>query len=161
MKYILLLLSLTIIGTRISNTIKFRYNCTEYIVRAANANTVESASKELGIAIKYLEDNNITKGYTSVMFDSPKDDVGFWYNNLKSCEKDLIDISNDTSSTMLEKSNVLLRLRETLLDNKGVSVVPPGISRYPNNTIWGVLFVFSTLYCLGFFFFLYAKYGSR
>ena len=62
MKYILLLLSLTIIGTRISNTIKFRYNCTEYIVRAANANTIESASKELGIAIKYLEDNNITKG---------------------------------------------------------------------------------------------------
>lgn len=160
MKYTLLILSLLIIGFRVLNTIKFRYNCTEYIERAADANTVESASKELGVAIKYLEENNITKGYTSVMFDSPKDDVGFWYNNLKSCEKDLIDISNDTTSTMLEKSNVLLRLRETLLDGKGVSV-PQGVSRYPNNTIWGVLFVSSTLYCLGFFFFLYIKYGSR
>ncbi len=146
MKYILLILSLLIIGTRIYNTVNFDRKCTQYIQRAADANTVMSAYNELSIASKYLEDNRITNGYTSIMFDSPNEDVGFWYNNIKSCEKDLlVIIKNDTSVSMLEKSNVLLRLRETLLDKKGVTV-PTGISRYPNNLLWCIITGFASIY---------------
>ncbi len=154
MKYILLVLSLLIIGVRIYGTVNFDRKCVQYIQRAADANTVTSAYNELGVATKYLEDNKITSGYTSIMFDSPNEDVGFWYNNLKSCEKDLlVIIDNDTSVSMLEKSNVLLRLRETLLDKKGVTV-PSGISRYPNNLLWGIISGFAIIYIFIFLFLL-------
>ena len=46
------------------------------------------------------------------------------------------------NASQLEKSNVLMKLRETLIDNgeNGDNLtVPDGLSRYPNNLMWGTI----------------------
>lgn len=128
----------------IVNAIAFDRYCKDYLKLAADANTIEMAKTELNIALKYMEENNLTDGYTSVIYKSPGEDVYFWYNNIKSARNELNKI-NDSTTSPLEKTNVLMKLRETLLDDKNgdVSVTaPPGISLYPNNvayTIFGII----------------------
>ena len=124
-------------------------NCTGYLMRAADANTVETAKGELQKVIVYLEEHELTRGNTSVFFNSPKNDIGFWYKNLKESEKELSKIDSTTSS--LEKTNVLMKLRETLIDNgeSGDEVtMPEGLSKYPNNILWYILNALSGLFLL-------------
>jgi len=137
-------------GFRIGNSIIFGKDCGGYLKRAADANTVSAASKEMGIAIAYMEANKLTDGYTSVIYKTPDDDVGFWYNNIKSAKNELDSLP--TSATSLEKTNVLMKLRETLLDDgeKGASItIPHGISIYPNNTGWFWFGMFSLISLIG------------
>lgn len=46
--------------TRIVKSVQFELNCTQYLKRAADANTVELAKEELSKAISYAEQNNLT-----------------------------------------------------------------------------------------------------
>lgn len=122
-------------GLRIYNSIVYDIHCGGHLKRAADANTVDTAKKELAEALKYLEDNKMTEGYTSVLWKTPSEDVGFWYQNLKSAHEELEKVTPET--TQLERTNVLMKLRETLLDHgeKGDSVTAPGgISVFPSNT---------------------------
>lgn len=139
-------LFLFVSGAFIVKIIQYNQNCGGYLKRASNANTIELAAGELSLAIKYMEDNNLTSGYTSVLWKTPNEDIGFWYNNVKTSLAELQALS-DTASP-LEKSNMLIKLRETLTDaGKDGSYVtdPNGISRYPNNVLWGILMWFSVL----------------
>lgn len=123
-------------GIRIVAGISFKQDCSGYLKRAADANTVELADKELSRAVTYIENNQLTSGYTSVIYRTPDEDLGFWYSNLKASQKELQEISPE--ATQLERTNVLMKLRETLLDDgeKGQSVTQPdGISVYPNNAV--------------------------
>lgn len=129
-------------GVRIHSAINFNQNCGGYLKRAANANTIELATKELSRAVKYIDNNELDSGYTSVLWKTPDEDIGFWRDNIVSALAELKTVKSETSS--LEKSNILLKLRESLLDNKGDSGeqlnVPDGISVYPNNVrffVWG------------------------
>lgn len=130
-------------GVRMYKSIVFGIDCTGHLKRAADANTVELATTELETAIKFLEKERITEGYTSILYRTPDEDVGFWYSNLKSSLGELQQVTS--SSTQLEKSNLLIKLRETLIDHskEGVSVTAPdGISIFPNNSgyfFWGIL----------------------
>lgn len=121
-----------------------------YLKRAADANTIEIAQTELKRTLDYLEENNITKGYTSVMWRTPDEDIEFWYNNIKTSYVELEGLSDTTTS--LEKSNMLIKLRETLMDS-GESgsyiTVPEGISRFPNNLMWGILMWVAVLIIIG------------
>lgn len=131
--------SLFIIGSAIVKSVHLKQDCTGYLQRAANANTVETAQVELKTAIDYLEANNLTTGYTSVWYRTPDEDIAFWYNNIKASYTELLSLPEQ--ATPLEKSNMLMKLRETLTDNgEGGSyvTVPGGLSRYPNNLEWGV-----------------------
>jgi hypothetical protein len=122
-------------GIRIYNAVVFNIHCTGHLKLASDANTVEMAQKELAIAIKYLEDHNMTEGYTSVLWKTPSEDVGFWYQNLKAAHAELGKVNSET--TQLERTNVLMKLRETLLDhgkNGDTVTAPDGISVFPNNT---------------------------
>jgi hypothetical protein len=56
---------------------------------------------------------------------------------------------NDSTSSV-SKTNLLMKLRETLLDNKEVTV-PTGLARYPNNTLFGVLSVMTVLMVAGWY----------
>lgn len=145
MKKIIFVLSivslLLCIGVMIYRGIIFNQQCEGYLKRAADANSIELAEVERRKAIHYCEEKGLTSGYTSIFYRTPDEDLGFWFTNLQTSLEELEDLP--TNSTSLEKSNMLLKLRETLTDQTGdgTSVtVPKGISRFPYNvgfTIWG------------------------
>lgn len=125
-------------------TIVFGIEVKGHLKRAADANTVEMATKEMNIALNYLEAHNLTEGYTSIIYKTPDEDIGFWYQNLKQATDELNKVNPET--TQLEKSNLLMKLRETLLDDDGDDgpkvTVPAGIAIYPYNKafcIWGIM----------------------
>jgi len=135
---LLIALSLTIFGIRISKRIILKQNVTGYLKRAADANTIDLANEELSKVIAYLEANNLTSGYTSILWRTPDEDIGFWYTNLKASQHELQNLQSESA---LEKTNVLIKLRETLVD-QGESTkvtVPDGLAVFPNNKLWAVL----------------------
>mgnify|MGYP001564772087 CR=1 FL=1 len=122
-------------GIRIVAGIQFDQQCEGYLKRAADANTVELARVELARAVAYAQQNQLTTGYTSIIYRTPGEDVGFWYANLAASLLELESVGPD--ATQLERSNVLMKLRETLLDggDHGPSVtIPTGISVFPRNS---------------------------
>ena len=143
-------------GVRIYKGYSFDINCKSHLKRAADANTVETAKKELNISLVYMEKNNLTSGIVSIILKQPKNDIGFWYENIKASRDELNNISPETSQ--LEKTNVLMKLRETLLDNGESTTVtcPDGISIYPMNVLyffwacigWFLTFVFGIWSCV-------------
>jgi hypothetical protein len=122
---------------RIVNGILFNIHCKGHLKRAADSNTVELAKRELRTALSFLESNDLTDGYTSIIYQTPDEDIEFWYTNINSALTELKALPKDSSP--LEKTNVLMKLRETLCDvgEKGIKLtVPDGISIYPRNASW-------------------------
>lgn len=115
-------------------SIKFNQDCAGYLKQAADANTAELALTRLNYALDYVETHNLTKGYTSILWRTEDENVGFWYENLKACQKELEECLD---GTQLEKSNVLMKVCESLTDDGGEDglqlTIPAGISRYPEN----------------------------
>ena len=144
-KILLILLSLTVPTICIVKSIQFDQRCGGYLKQAADANTPELALQRLDLAIEYIERNNLTDGYTSILWRTEDENIGFWYQNLKACRQELEACLDDSQ---LEKSNVLIKVRESLTDQgeKGVDLtIPDGISRYPNNAIWAILLWISVI----------------
>lgn len=147
----LLLLPILVWSTlRIMNGINFNRNCGGYLKRAADANTVTQAKTELERAMVYMEENGLTHGYTSIIYTTPSEDIGFWYTNIKNAKAELDKVTDET--TLLERTNILMKLRETLLDSEdgGVTVTAPaGISIFPHNItyFWFGIFSFVALMC--------------
>lgn len=48
-------------------TIQFDQKCGGYLKQAADANSVELAERQLNLAIDYIEQHELTSGYTSVL----------------------------------------------------------------------------------------------
>ena len=139
---------LIFIGTMYQYII-FERNCSGHLKNAACANNVELAAKELNKALNYIEKNDLTHGYTSILYKTPDEDIGFWYSNIKLSYNELISVSNETTS--LEKSNILLKLRETLIDEvDGTTIVtyPDGIQKYPNNVLYNILLVIAYIFVI-------------
>lgn len=109
--------------------IKFDHKCGDYLKLASNANSIELAEKHLTTAINYLEKNDITHGCNKVFIYKPHNDIGLWYENLKSAQKQLQDIQAKGDVSDLEESNMLMKLRESLLEDDGSLTLPMGISR--------------------------------
>ncbi len=145
---VLIVISILIFGMRISKGIELKQNVTGYLKRAADANTIALAEEELSKAIEYLESNNLTSGYTSILWKTPDEDIEFWYKNLKASQ---VELQNLNSESALERTNVLIKLRETLVDQgqKTRVTVPKGLSVYPNNKLWAVLMIIAIV--AGFF----------
>lgn len=123
--------------TRIFLNISFDRDIGGHLKHLANANTVQLATENLDVAIKSVEDKGWTSGYTSILYQTPDEDVGFWYKNLKASRAELKDVNQQTS--LLERTNVLIKLRGTL--NGGTMSAPQGISVFPNNklfAVWGI-----------------------
>lgn len=97
----------------------------------------------------YVEKNGLTSGYTSIIYKTENDNIGFWYENLKVCQKELAETKGNST---LENTNVLMKLRESLTDNSGKGTqltIPTGISRYPNNALFGVANLISFVLFIG------------
>src|SRR5688500_18635941 len=70
-------------GARIYHLNQFGRNCGDHLIRAADAASPEIAVKELDTALRYMETNGMTGGWTSIVYTSPDEDVGYWYRNTK------------------------------------------------------------------------------
>jgi hypothetical protein len=126
-----------------------------YLERAAHANTVQLADQELSRALIYVEAENLTEGYTSIFYRTPDEDIGFWYQNLKASLADLRALSADSSP--LEQSNMLMKLRETLIEQREKSAhvrSPDGIGVYPHNKLVAIVGFLSLI--VGLAVFIYA-----
>jgi hypothetical protein len=131
-----------------TNVLKFDQECEGHLARAGHANSIETATEELETAVAYIEKQNLTEGYTTVFASlrTPDEDIGFWYRNLAASLNQLKKLPKDI--TPLERSNVLLKLHETLIpahDRGAEAVFPSGISRYPHNLQWAACLVFAVL----------------
>jgi hypothetical protein len=133
-------------------------NCIGHLKRASDANSVELAKQELTTAVKFLEDNKLTSGSTGVIFSYPSYDIGFWYNNLKTSLLDLDTLGSNTSP--LEKSNMLIKLRETLLDH-GVHgdeiTVPKNLHLYPDVGFYYAMYTATVIWMLIVFGYLWSR----
>lgn len=126
-------------------SIQFDQKCGGYLKQAADANSVELAERQLNLAIDYIEQHELTSGYTSVLWNTEDENIEYWYNNLKQCQKELTATKNNST---LENTNVLMKLRESLTDvdqNGTTLTIPYGISRYPNNLLYGILNTISSI----------------
>lgn len=124
-------------------SIQFDQKCGGYLKQAADANSVELAERQLNLAINYIEQHELTSGYTSVLWNTEDENIEYWYNNLKQCQKELAATKDNST---LENTNVLMKLRESLTDvdqNGTTLTIPYGISRYPNNLLYGILNIIS------------------
>lgn len=125
--------------------IEFDQNCGGYLKQAADANTAELALKRLDKAVKYAEERGLTNGYTSVFYKTEDDNIGYWYQNMKACQKELREV---IGKSQLEQTNVLMKVRESLTDDgkDGTELtVPVGIARYPYNVFYGILMLLAGL----------------
>ena len=126
-------------------TIQFDQDCAGYLKQAADANTAAIALDRVTKALDYIERNRLTKGYTSVLWTTEDENIGFWYENVKACKSELEACLN---SSQLEQTNVLMKVRESLMDGKELTI-PNGISRYPNNAVWMIFGWLSSLLIVG------------
>ena len=145
---ILLIVSLIVPAIVTVKSVKFSQECTGYLKQAADANTVELALERVDLALNYIESHNLTSGYTSVLWRTEDENIEYWHRNIKACREEL---ENNIEASSLEKSNVLMKVRETLTDEgeRGTELtVPKGLSRYPYNLLFGILNIIS---CILFF----------
>lgn len=120
----------------------FDMNIGDHMQRAANANNIDLARDEMQIVVENMEKEGMTSGFTSVLYKTPSDDVGFWYENMKEAYQGLESVDSG-NVTLLEESNVLMKLRESLTDSSdgdATLAVPDGISRFPHNKLWAIAF---------------------
>lgn len=145
---------------RIVDAVQFNMGCKQYLKRAADANSVEMAKDQLKTAIDYAESEGLTEGIVSIILKQPKNDIGFWYDNMKKSYEELEKVDENTSQ--LERTNILMKLRESLTDSSEdgtVVTIPDGISIYPNNVAffwWGLLsFILACAFWLRFVYLIY------
>jgi hypothetical protein len=129
--------------------IEFSQNCTGYLQQAADANTIELAIDRLDRAIEYVELNGWTDGYTSILWKTEDDNIGFWYENLKASRTELEEALD---ASQMERTNVLMKLRETLVETDGDGTYityPNGLWKYPHNMEFAMLYLVINILLFG------------
>ncbi len=127
---------------RITTNEYISVKCGDYFRRAARASDVETAGRELDRAVQYLERRGLTAGYTSVFWRSPDEDIGFWYRNVKTMQRELHAVGPTASQAT--RSVVLIRFKDAVLKDNNV-ISPDGIDIYPYNTWLAGLFILGLL----------------
>ena len=142
----LFIISLIVPSIVLVKSIQFDQNCGGFIKQCADASSIELALDRLNIAIDYVEKNNLTTGYTSAFWKTEDENLEFWYQNLKTCQKELMVATQSTDQLL--QTNVLMKVRETLLDDgkEGVELtIPDGIHVFPYNLLYTILFIISAI----------------
>jgi len=146
-------IALIFLGTCAVKRIHFKQDCSGYLKQAADANTPELALDRLNRAIDYVEAHGLTSGYTSVLWRTEDQNVGFWYMNLKACQSEL---EGCLDGTQLEKSNVLMKVRESLTedgDHGTQLTIPSNIVFYPDNAFYlfarGICYLILLIWLVG------------
>lgn len=145
-----LLILVVLITVRIAYGVRYKQDIGGHLKLAADANSSELAQKQLKIALDNMEEWNLCNSmgddcFTSVLWRTPDEDVGYWRENIQTTYEDLASMSDEDRNSNLTESNQLMKVRETLLDSgeNGDKVTSPdGISVYPNNGEFGVAITF-------------------
>jgi hypothetical protein len=117
------------VSARVYNGITFDIDCTDRLKRAADANTIELAKTELQHVVQSLERRGLTTGYTSVLYQTPSEDIGFWYTNLKASLDVLESVRPD--APLLERSNLLINCgRLSWMKGRRRKLLSPGASAF-------------------------------
>ncbi len=123
--------------------ITFNQEVGSYLEQAASANTVPLAKEMLAKALNGIERRGLTRGNTSLFFDVATNDVGIWYRNIKDSYEELDRVSqSDSKTSSLETSNMLLKLRDTLTDQRQgntVLVTPEYLAFHPHRGLFAFL----------------------
>lgn len=142
------ILCICVFGTNIFvHNLLFHARCSQNLKLAGDASSIENAKEKLGLALQYIEQNKMTQGSSSWLYDTPETDLGYWYKNLQSAKDELDKVQEGTSQ--LERTNILMKLRETLLDhsNNGDAVtLPSNVSLYPFQVAFMLCFWASFIY---------------
>ena len=112
---------------------------TGHLELAASANQPGLAVAELRAAVTGMNADIAAcdephRCYTSVLWKTPAEDVGFWKANIIATIADLEALPPDADHLVV--SNVLLKVRDTLTEqgNGGTRLVgPTGLCKYPHN----------------------------
>ena len=141
----------------ITKSLQFSANCGDYLKLAADANDINMAEKHLSTAITYLEEHDLTSGYTKVFRYYPSNDIGLWYENLKTAQEQLRQMQAE-GYTELEQSNMLMKLRETICNDDGSLTHPMGISFAHNFSLmfWLNMLLWLPCWFIGGFLFWFA-----
>ncbi len=159
--WILIFTSVGIWVSSCKRSIKLEQNCTGHIGLACHSYNINFAKLELGTTIKWLERNNLTNGYTSAYWQTPDEDISFWYKNLKGAYN-MLDSTSRCNPTITETNITLLRLRQTLSTSDGTNIIcPSGLSTYPDNKLWVWLYWISALCIIGGLFGLFSYYNYK
>lgn len=119
------------LGVQGYNSFIYNKECGYFITQAAKASTIEIAQSSLKTAVYYLDNHGLANGNTAPYFETPLEDLGFYYRNLKASLANLDSIKVNATSTDI--SNTLIKLHESLS-----MPVPPGIENYPNNLAYSL-----------------------
>lgn len=161
----LLVAVLVFLGTcvfQVVASIQFDRHYKGHLKRAADANSLELAEKELQIAYDYLKLHGLTteagrnSGWlddnTNILYTTPDNQISFHVDNVKASLDDVQEVrAKGDAASALERSNVLMKLRESLLDDGegGHHVTcPTGLEIFPYN----IEVILATLGSIGVFF---------
>ncbi len=126
----------------------FRANCGDYLKLAGDAPTIQKAQEFLGLALDYIQKRELTHGNTALLFKTPRNDVGIWYQQIVGAQATLSQLlgrveKDPESVSQLEKDNALMKIREVILDQgkDGTKITKPNfIACFPFK--WGMLIWF-------------------
>jgi len=158
---LLIVIGIGICSIPIVRNIQFDIGCGGYLKSSADACTVDLAKGELDTAIKYLDEHKLNYGYSHLIIKNRQVDVGYWYSRLVAARNDLDTITGEASN--LEKSNMLMKLRETLCDEgeRGTKVtLPPHIELFPYQWVICISAVLSLFVITGGFFMVFISFND-
>jgi hypothetical protein len=135
--------------TRIVKEKHFDDNCSYHISEALSADGIHTftdndyAIKEIDTAITYLENNNLTSGYTTITDKVSREDLSIFYNDIKKRSEYFHDLKTKNIDD-IEKYKMYATMRN--LHTRELDV-PSGISIFPHNTFYCV-WAYLSIICL-------------
>lgn len=113
----------------------FSMRVTEELKLAADASTLETASDRIGRALDYLETHDKTEGHSHLLVESPENDVGHWYKNLKDAKSKADTILADPDATDESRDLALVQIRKALVDGSEIVTQPPYMGIFPHQRL--------------------------
>jgi hypothetical protein len=123
----------------------FEAGCGQHIRTAFAATTLAEAESELGLAIAYVEENQLTEGRAN---GSPRGDLAHWYSNLQQARahcKITPEPGREEIHLQAAQRQLLVPVVEDLSGPKFQLHIPGGIGKYPHYNLWTALMIVSSL----------------
>ena len=134
-----------------------RRDVLDYLKLAADAPNLALAERYLSTAVHNMEARRWTAGSTALIFKAPRRDIGFWYQNTRGALDEVKTlIATSAELTPVDRSNALVKLRETLMDGIALTY-PEWIELAPHNAFFFWVTLLSAVASLNSFLVLFAR----